>query len=100
MTDLFHLFQSSGQPVKPFVRLQKKFPRAKVLNVRLPKRSDSLDVFLSCAIFMALKSLVIFGIDIFTLMVFISISEFFLPPQGFRPEAKSRGGTLVARAWY
>ena len=78
MTDLFHLFQSSGQPVKPFVRLQKKFPRAKVLIVRLPKRSDSLDVFLSCVIFMALKSLVIFGIDIFTLMVFISISEFFL----------------------
>ena len=23
----------------------------------------------------------------------------FLPPQGFRPEAKSRGGTLVARAY-
>ena len=22
-----------------------------------------------------------------------------LPPQGFRPEAKSRGGTLVARAY-
>jgi len=23
----------------------------------------------------------------------------FLPPQGFRPEAKSRGGTLVTRAY-
>ena len=23
----------------------------------------------------------------------------YLPPQGFRPEAKSRGGTLVARAY-
>ena len=23
----------------------------------------------------------------------------FLPPEGFRPEAKSRGGTLVARAY-
>ena len=25
--------------------------------------------------------------------------EELLPPQGFRPEAKSRGGTLVARAY-
>ena len=27
------------------------------------------------------------------------ISTMLLPPQGFRPEAKSRGGTLVARAY-
>ena len=55
MTDLFHLFQSFGQPVKPFVRLQKRFPRAKVLNIRLLKRRDPLDIFLSCAIFMAFE---------------------------------------------
>ena len=33
--------------------------------------------------------------DVFNLKI-ILIS---LPPQGFRPEAKSRGGTLVARAY-
>ena len=27
------------------------------------------------------------------------LSKVLLPPQGFRPEAKSRGGTLVARAY-
>ena len=40
---LFDIFQSLGQPVKPFVRLLKRFPREKVLNIRLPKRRDPVN---------------------------------------------------------
>ena len=45
-------------------------------------------------------------IDLHATQVFVFFFSFLvaavlslLPPQGFRPEAKSRGGTLVARAY-
>ena len=63
--------------------------------------ANSLDAFQTSKHFTLIPFHVFYncGSVVIRLNLYFFINFLLLPPQGFRPEAKSRGGTLVTRAY-